>query len=122
MTWSDLHWMELGRKPGVKAAFGLALGKPCRSGVADDGRKMLGHFWVGAEDGDIVIARAGVLRFVCLGEFANGPWYDGEAFGLTWGIRSERSNGRSLRKVFAYPFSPRTIYPLDAERAALFGV
>ena len=89
----------------------------------DDSIKMLGHFWFGVEDGDTVIARAGLLRYLCLGEFANEPWYDGDAYGLSWGcsfrkVRWEESNER----YSPIRFSQRTIYPLDPERAALFGL
>ena len=90
---------------------------------SDQGRKMLAHFWFGVEDGDIVIARAGVLKFVCLGEFVKEPWYDADASGLTWGCSFRKVLWEKPEERYSpIRFAQRTIYPLDAKRAALFGI
>ena len=89
---------------------------------SDHGLKMLMYFWFGVEPGDMVIARAGVTKYIGLGEFQEEPYYDKGASGLTWGC--------SLRRVLWEPtptlrnspvrFSQITLYPLGPEKAALF--
>ncbi len=90
----------------------------------DPGEGMLAHFWFGVDEGDVVIARAGVLRYVGIGEFVGSPYYDGGAAGLTWGcsFRKVRWEENPRQRYSPIRFAQWTIYPLDAERAALFVV
>ena len=83
---------------------------------------MLDKFWFDVEPGDIVIARAGVLRYVGVGEFHGEPYYDAKATGLTWGcsfrpVRWELTPGIQRSPV---RFGRYTLYCLAPEKAVLF--
>ena len=52
-----------------------------------------------------------------------GLRFDLGVFGLTWGYSFRKVQWEEPEERYSpIRFSPRTIYPLDAERAALFGV
>ena len=91
---------------------------------ADPGRRMLEYFWFDIQDGDTVIARAGALRYIAIGEFAGEAYYDQNAEGLAWGCSFRKVMWEKDPRERLAPFvlGRNTLYPLDSERAALFGV
>ena len=90
----------------------------------DHGFRMLSYFWFDIEPGDMVIARAGVTKYVGVGEFQGEPYYDQDAVGLTWGCSFRRVLWAQPPGVRNSPvgFSQRTLYPLTPDKAALFGL
>ena len=90
----------------------------------DHGLKMLATFWFDIEPGDIVIAGAGVKKYVGVGEFQGESYYDQDADGLTWGCSFRRvlwSPTSGLRNSPVW-FSRRTLYELTRDKGALFGL
>ena len=88
------------------------------------GLKMLVTFWFGIEPGDIVIARAGVTKYVGVGEFQGEPYYDQDAVGLTWGCSFRRVLWAPTPGVRNSPvrFSRHALSSLTNEKVALFGL
>ena len=90
----------------------------------EHGLRMLSYFWFDIEPGDTVVARAGLTRYVGLGEFRGEPFYDQEADGLSWGCSFRCVEWGSPTGVRNSPvrFSQNTLYPLKPDKAALFGL
>ena len=93
-------------------------------GDSEHALRMLGYFWFDIEPGDLVIARAGLTKYVGLGEFHGEPYRDEDAAGLTWGcsfrrVRWEPTPGERYSPV---RFTQFTLYPLKPDKVALFGV
>ena len=90
----------------------------------DHGLKMLVTFWFEIEPGDLVIARAGVNKYVGVGEFQGEPYYDQDAVDLTWGCSFRRVLWAPTPGVRNSPvwFSRYTLSELTSDKAALFGL
>lgn len=89
---------------------------------SETGRRMVERFYFEIEDGDLVVARAGLLKYAGLGEFQGDAYYDEDASGQTWGgnLRKVRwQPDRSLR-LSPVRFSRPTLYQLRPEKARLF--
>ena len=86
--------------------------------------RMLSYFWFDIEPGDMVIARAGVTKYIGLGEFQGEPYYDQDAAGLTWGCSFRRVLWAPTPGVRNSPvrFSRYTLHPLKPDNVALFGL
>ena len=96
---------------------------PGWEGSPEHAIRMLSSFWFDVEPGDMVIARAGPLHYVGVGEFQGEPYYDPGGAGLTWWeayfrrVRWEPTPGMRRSPV---RFGRFTLYPLAPEKAALF--
>ena len=90
----------------------------------EHGLKMLSYFWFDIIPGDIVIARAGLLRYVGVGEFQGEPYYDESVRGSTWGcsMRRVRWDSRIGETLSPVRFGGNTLYPLSPDKAPLFEV
>ncbi|MDE0019757.1 MAG: hypothetical protein OXT69_00040 [Candidatus Poribacteria bacterium] len=89
---------------------------------SERGRRMVERFYFEIEDGDFVVARAGLLKYAGLGEFQGDAYYEEEASDQTWGgnLRKVRwQPDRSLRRS-PVRFSQPTLYQLSPEKARLF--
>lgn len=84
--------------------------------------RMLTMFWFQIEPGDIVIARAGVLRYAGIGEFQGEPCYDPKASQSTWGCSLRKVNWEPDTGIRGSPiqFSRFTLQRLTPEGASLF--
>ena len=89
----------------------------------DHGRKMLEKFWFDVEPGDIVVAKAGLSKYVGIGEFGT-PFYDKDAYRFTWGCSLRHVVWESYAQEQNSPirFAQHTIYALKPEQAAQFGL
>ena len=90
----------------------------------DHGLRMLIQFWFEIKPGDIVIARAGMKKYVGVGEFQGEPYYDQDAVDLTWGCSFRRVLWAPTPGVRNSPvgFSRYTLSELTPAKAALFGL
>ena len=89
---------------------------PNREWNSDEGLRMLGQFWFDVELGDMVIARAGVTKYVGLGEFQGEPYYDPDAADLTWGCSFRRVLWEpTAGPVRCSPVQFGTKYPLSTQ-------
>ena len=91
---------------------------------SEPGLRMLSYFWFDIEPGDMVVARAGVTKYVGVGEFQGAPYYDEGTAGSTWGcsfrhVRWEPNPGIRNSPV---RFSQNTLYLLKPDKVALFGL
>ena len=84
---------------------------------------MLEKFWFDIEPGDKLIARAGLTRYVGLGEFQGDPFYDQDAIGETWGCSFRRVLWEPCQDERNSPlrFTRRTLYALRPDQFRLFG-
>ena len=91
---------------------------------SEHGLRMLSRFWFDIEPGDLVIARAGVTKYVGLGEFQGEPYYDQDATDLTWGCSFRRVLWEPISEVKNSPvqFGRFTLYLLGPDKVALFGL
>ena len=85
---------------------------------------MLEKFWFDIEPGDKLIARAGLTRYVGLGEFQGDPFYDQDALGETWGCSFRRVLWEPCPEERNSPlrFTRRTLYALRPDQFRLFGL
>ena len=86
------------------------------------GLKMLERFWFDIEPGDMVVARAGITRYVGIGEFQEEPFYVERSDGLEWGcsfrqVRWELSPGIRPSPV---KLTQATLYSLQPEKFRQF--
>ena len=92
------------------------------SAKSDEGLLRLGQFWFDIDPGDVVIARAGLLRYAGIGEFLGEPWYDESVEGSTWGpyLRQVAWKPDSSIRRSPVRFTRKTFYPLDPYKGVLF--
>ncbi len=85
-------------------------------------RRMVERFYFEIEDGDFIVARAGLLKYAGLGEFQGDAYYDEEASRKTWGgnLRKVRWQPERSERRSPVRFSRRTLYQLSPEKARLF--
>ena len=85
---------------------------------------MLSYFWFNVEPGDMVIARAGLTKYIGLGVFEGEVYYDENAAGLTWGCSFRRVLWEPTPRVRNSPvrFTQNTLYPLKPDKVKLFGL
>lgn len=83
------------------------------------------YFWFDIQPGDMVIARAGVNKYVGVGVFRGDPWYDENAYAGT-----NIEHYHSFRRVYWTPdsgprraspvqFGRNTLYPLTPDKVAV---
>ena len=90
----------------------------------DHGLKMLERFWFDVRHGDMVVARGGVLKYVGIGEFTGMPFYDEDAYGLTWGCNFRRVVWMpgAQERYSPIRFGRHTLYALKPWQSARFGL
>ena len=86
------------------------------------GRRMVEQFYFEIEEGDLIIARAGLSRYVGYGEFRGDAFYDEKAEGQTWGCNHRRVRWEPERGMRRSPvrFTQNTVYLLSEDKARLF--
>ncbi len=86
------------------------------------GCRMVERFYFEIEDGDLVVARAGLEKYAGLGEFQGDAYYDEDASRQTWGgnLRKVRWQPDSSLRLSRVRFSRPTLYLLPPEKARLF--
>ena len=84
--------------------------------------RMLSMFWFDIEPGDIVIARAGVLRYAGIGEFQGDAYYDPTASCSTWGCSLRKVNWEPHAAIRRSPirFTRSTLSRLSPQQGILF--
>ena len=89
---------------------------------SEKARRMVERFYFEIEDGDFVVARAGVEKYVGLGEFHGDAYYDEEAADQTWGGNLRKVRWQPDRSLRPSPvrFSRQTLNLLSPENAELF--
>ena len=117
-----IGWLREGDAPESPEHLRRLWAESARTARSERGRRMVERFYFEIEDGDFVVARAGLLKYAGLGEFQGDAYYDEEASDQTWGgnLRKVRwQPDRSLRRS-PVRFSQPTLYQLSPEKARLF--
>ena len=86
------------------------------------GLKMLRRFWFEVDATDMVVAKAGLYRYVGVGEFQSKPFYDPSVAGLTWGCSLRRVlwNSRAEKRNSPVRFTRSTLYSLRPDQFRQF--
>lgn len=86
------------------------------------GLRMLERFWFDIEPGDMVIARAGITRYVGVGEFQEESFYDEGVAGLTWGCSFRRVRWELSPDIrpSSVNFTQAPLYSLQPEKFRQF--
>ena len=118
---------DFGRAPESRADIARLWLENATPGSRDRGNavRVWTYFWFDIQPGDVVIARAGVNRYVGVGVFRGDPWYDEDAYVGT-GIRYYYSfrhvdwtPGSGLPKASPIQFGRNTLYPLTSDKVAV---
>ena len=88
----------------------------------DHGLKMLQKFWFEVDATDMVVAKAGLYRYVGVGEFQSKPFYDPSVEGLTWvcSLRRVLWDSRAEKRNSPVRFTRSTLYSLRPDQFRQF--